>query len=79
MNELVASVAAYSISWEGCLNLSLAHHKRKNRILPEFIPSISIAGTNKELLNSFCALVGYGKVRREKRNNPTTNQKEVYC
>lgn len=79
MDRTNAMIAAYSIVWEGCLSLSLAHHRRDNRVFPELIPSISIVGTSKELLDSFCSLIGYGKVRREKRKNPSTNQKEVHC
>lgn len=77
MERLNAIVAAYAIAFEGCISLSKTSVNRR-KVYSVIVPSVQIAGVNKQLLDDFCSLVGYGKVYPERRKNPLKNQREVF-
>ncbi len=79
MDNITKRIAGYSMAWEGCFSMSHAHKHKDGRYYDVIIPSVSIAGTSKELLDSFQILTGYGKVYPEKRLRRLTNQKVVWC
>ena len=49
---------AWTISWEGCIGL----YKIKRSKTPEYNCRISVDNTNKDLIEKFRKLVGYGNV-----------------
>lgn len=80
LGKFEATIAAYSIAWEGSICIGLCHNKETKRRKSHLtlLPSVSIGGTDKNLLNTFCALVGYGKVRLTKRGDSLLNHKPVW-
>jgi len=72
-------VIAWSMAWEGHIGLYKTTRSRGHSL--QYVPRISLDNTDKELLNRFFGLVGYGNVhlhRRFRDSATPSMKKDIY-
>lgn len=71
------TVMAWTIAWEGCLGLYKARRSEGHSF--QIIPVVDVSNTNRELLEAFAKLVGYGKVyHQSNHHHDGTNWKDMH-